>query len=1269
MPRSSSRRVPHLSQIELTEILKPLSFTSKAAWSVVETRASWERSAPNQSFEWASPELNQALGTMLQLVMRDFVLRWYTSISDSPSFPTAVEDTIRAAVTSLAGRLDHIDWTVVMVDKILPIITDHIDCFRTAEKTLRGGQHTANKAHLTESDELDLFLAKQYASATPKHALHPSVDIASQNSKPSEEAWLREVIERVLPHVLPAKELESPVVTVVVREIMSCSIMAPMVESFSDPDLWNRIIDDKAGSAIRDKRMVDQFRQALNRQGTALSQLPLSIIPNGVSKSSRIPKTAEISVVTNSKVLKSWFRDISKVKTLAEARRLRSDITTQIRKTRLRIGQCDPLELVDGVAVRDWSTFVDRLYVARQMAEKRIAELGGPQTNSQGIGLKDILAQPGPLSYFMEFQERRKRSQPLQFWLLVEGMKDPLEQQDALALLKPEKPSNRSAESVKAVEAFRDDVHLVWDAYLSKNVVKVQPRYVGLVKSFVDRKFREIPSLEEVASVKRAIFAAQDDVLSGMIEDDYTAFQQSNLWINTLAEMQSHASGTSAMLQPSIANATPVRPRSSSNPLRTPTVSAPLRGADSPTSPLLSTATNSKQPLARTDTAPPQLTLKSAFDETRPSNRRIGSDSHLTDRVSTSPGRKVSGGSFDDLSASISSLPESTTSSKRQATTALSDSLDFLMTSPRDQRDAAPPLFQEDDEEQRPPYRAEGTQLDDEEYVQVHTIEAIQEALSTILAMDGKATGDVDIGQDRLQKTAAAEAATSSEIVEASTVEHMTATSQTSSKPVTRRGMFDDDDFDETLGQGTSDQDDFFDPQSIRLAAPGDLDLADEIARLTTEIDRLEHQTAVVEAMIRKAELTGNGGELKILIKSRDSLRREMRAMTFQRTQYEGQESQSKLTPGKTHVTIPGTSVGQAKGQSFQLYLVEVHQLQADNAFGSGWIVTRRYSEFASLHSILRDRYPASVKQLDFPSKRLVTSYSKDFVEARRRGLERYLQNLVKDSNVCHSSELRTFMSQQNITLPRLDNVSFEPTYSASTKSMANLFPGQNLVRSMTSGIDDIVGSSASSIVDMVINRLSTQTAVADEDLVAQVTTGPRRVEDGADLVIANGVVNEALTHFTAPICDLAITLFNLKDSNQWLRRQAIVIILQQVLGGTIERKLREGFSLLSGQAQLATYIDQVRSNMWPDGEMKQKEPPRTAEQLAVTREAAYQKLMALMPDVAANFIGRSNAKQGTRQLFAMIQNRRLNKHLIYTILEEVLAVVFPEIKQSFKTE
>lgn len=40
--------------------------------------------------------------------------------------------------------------------------------------------------------------------------------------------------------------------------------------------------------------------------------------------------------------------------------------------------------------------------------------------------------------------------------------------------------------------------------------------------------------------------------------------------------------------------------------------------------------------------------------------------------------------------------------------------------------------------------------------------------------------------------------------------------------------------------------------------------------------------------------------------------------------------------------------------------------------------------------------------------------------------------------------------------------------------------------------------------------------------------------------------------------------------------------------------------------------------------------------------------------DLAANMIGRSNARRGARRIFAVLQNRRLNQHIVYTIVDEV---------------
>lgn len=107
------------------------------------------------------------------------------------------------------------------------------------------------------------------------------------------------------------------------------------------------------------------------------------------------------------------------------------------------------------------------------------------------------------------------------------------------------------------------------------------------------------------------------------------------------------------------------------------------------------------------------------------------------------------------------------------------------------------------------------------------------------------------------------------------------------------------------------------------------------------------------------------------------------------------------------------------------------------------------------------------------------------------------------------------------------------------------------------------------SMLDVMIQRLTRQAAefagivgsgVNDEDLVAQALNASGKTSSDAlmqltgDLKPLDGETSTST--FSAPICDLVLAVFELNKQNNWLRRQAIVIILQQVFGGTIERSV-----------------------------------------------------------------------------------------------------------------
>ena len=204
-----------------------------------------------------------------------------------------------------------------------------------------------------------------------------------------------------------------------------------------------------------------------------------------------------------------------------------------------------------------------------------------------------------------------------------------------------------------------------------------------------------------------------------------------------------------------------------------------------------------------------------------------------------------------------------------------------------------------------------------------------------------------------------------------------------------RRAMFDDgppdaEDAEDAEQEGSL-------PSSYQLAAPGDLQLSYEISRLGENITNLEAQDAILDTLIKKAELTGDIQELRLLTKSKSSMTRELHQLQFQKQQYEQQEAANRLISDRTKVLILNSTVKEEEGKSVVRYLVEVQQLASDGSFASGWVVARRYNDFHNMHIKLKERY-VLVRNLDFPGKRLVATLSGSFLDTRRVSLERYLQ-------------------------------------------------------------------------------------------------------------------------------------------------------------------------------------------------------------------------------------------------------------------------------------
>lgn len=228
---------------QLQNVARPLAFSTPAAWQAVITRSQWSHKSPKTLAPLIPdyPSVSAAVNDILIMVVRDFVLAWYKDISSSPSFPTAVSATLHSSIDQILSRTNNIDLTNLIVKKIVPRITTHIEKFRQSEIALRGA---ALERKLTQSEELDILLAGKYASMG-LGKLHPAVDnLSSTFTRQTEEAHLKKLVHGILPLVLPEKEVKSKTIRIVVREILVCAVLLPVIQMFSDPDFWNKTIDE-----------------------------------------------------------------------------------------------------------------------------------------------------------------------------------------------------------------------------------------------------------------------------------------------------------------------------------------------------------------------------------------------------------------------------------------------------------------------------------------------------------------------------------------------------------------------------------------------------------------------------------------------------------------------------------------------------------------------------------------------------------------------------------------------------------------------------------------------------------------------------------------------------------------------------------------------------------------------------------------------------------------------------------------------------------------
>lgn len=1307
-----------------------ISLTSKKNWENAVNSMNLKNST--ESLELIFPEqflISDSLQNIVDLIIKDFVESWFSRISKDQTFIIELKRQFFKIFRSLKDRLENTDIPELMVLKIVPVLSDHFNNYVLAQETVKNKKSIVNRV-LTSNLDFETLIASNYN----KGKLHPAIKLKRLDDEDNLKSWISSMVGKLLPYLVDSGEINSPPVFILLREIVGFCITFPVLNMLTDPDFWNQLIITRLGDVMKDRNHVKQFRNILNKHSNIYdNQMDAnnynndntlndndsilnglnnnendisssnSTRPNTDDKNLRKRKKRANPLLKRKLTLKSddaefdkIMKSINKNDNVYDLKDFKYYLSLNINKSFRELEKYEnslkssrPTSLISTKSSSSSSILMSttnssnsilhkievlklynkRLVILKDSTDRRLIDLVAYPSSSSNINpdsrsgsdtisgnrsditgnikgnnnqrtaikldltLSYILSNPATLSFFMEFMEQRGRSALLQFWLIVNGIRNPLEtfNDDDQLLTDSDSEydsddddiSNKGNLSSNELNpntmSQSEDIKQIYEQFFNNKLLKIDPKYYKIVTEFVTT-YPEKPNL--YLRSRKCLILLQKKTFDRMENSDFIAFKQSDLYLRLLAAERT--------ITESRLNNTQINKLGGGGGVGNGPVLGPASGVGG--AGIASGTTQEEDewngdPLANYteddeyDYNDNQFDVQHANDSFNNSSNFGSGNKKVSDAVIKAVEDALNQIMKNDVPVDVSDKStlsnESTINISDDKSVSLNQSGNSNRNSRLIDKDIEKDLFGSNDES--------STLFDDNVYT----------------------TTDSEKGSTRLFDHSSDE---------------------------------DDDSFhaSESLASSVNN---LSQSQELTLAAPNDLNLSDQIDNLNEDIEKLNKQLSILEPLERKAELTNNLSELKILSKSRIGLEREVQLKELQRQQYIVQENENSLY-GKSKVRIQSFISGNENGKDFILYIIEVQKIipftgsvddvsktenTEEDIVTSGWMVARRFSQFYRLHQYLKSKY-SSVSELQFPKRTVVMKFQQDqLVEERKNKLEKYLKELLKDKDVCSDALFRSFLSSEVFDFDTTEKSIKMKSKRKSVSNMATkLYNGISNQTKLNLPYSKFLDpKSTNNSVDIDDNFSTLKDKKSGKKGAQYGSTNSNEMEkelSSFDYNNNNNIIIGEKIPFVLPICNLLVSVFSLSKSNMWLRGRAVILVLQQLLGSTIEKISRQYIDSIKNPDVILNILSMFQTKLWPDRSFKKGSQPRTQIQKNQTKKEAEIIFEAFMLDSCSKVFGSDNARLAAKTIFSMLQNPILNIHLFYTVLQEILETLFPEI-------
>ncbi|KAJ3322854.1 Intermediate filament protein [Boothiomyces sp. JEL0866] len=464
-----------------------------------------------------------------------------------------------------------------------------------------------------------------------------------------------------------------------------------------------------------------------------------------------------------------------------------------------------------------------------------------------------------------------------------------------------------------------------------------------------------------------------------------------------------------------------------------------------------------------------------------------------------------------------------------------------------------------------------------------------------------------------------------------------------------------------------------------------------EIQSLIYQIECLDYLNIYVNKT--KLDIEYQMMMLHILEQTKELLGYEVGELTRQRAKYESQEQRELLMQNQCIVHIeeddsdPEVNLG---GKRVTYYLIHIVQGNGE----IGWTVKRRYSDFDALHQKLKEEF-SFVSEFDLPQKTsgIWPNRAKNEIRSgRMKALEKYLQRLIDNHEVSKSDHLRNFLAS-SYKPDKKKLFSFDPEQPAMKKTQqkwaktistlttmkipeqaslkmksflesakkrssgnrdspaADLDYNPVTVSPATDSATTAAFSSPSGMVSSPLVQEEIVSASDDDQSIESRNDFEDHNHDHLETLPTNALLQASL--------NLLMQIFQFKDQPQWLKENTATMILQQFFTdqGPLETKLHRLLKSQISDENLCRLVKRFKEITTTPENFTQN--ITSSQSLRIETK---QKFLASFANIFSRSLGAESSYHGVSKLLDLFQNETLNKHLIFTLLDSSLHLVFQNI-------